>query len=279
MKASDVMSSPVYVVSPGENIAHARNLMLKHRVSRLPVMDGSRLVGILTRKDIAYGLRHTEPIWRRRPIDNIPVQVLMTPDPITITPATGIKEIAALMINNSISGIPVVQNGSVTGMVTKSDLLKSSLVKNLSLNAGDLMGDTISVSRYHSLDHIIDQMRERNDKIVVMNNDGSLAGIITESNLAFFEYLGTEAGLPHKDVTLLRKERSAGRKRLRYVMDVSAIAEDVMTKPVLTVPCDATVSTLVTLMHEHHVSSIVVSEGGELKGIVKRDDIIREVAK
>lgn len=279
MKASDVMSSPVYVVSPGENIAHARNLMLKHHISRLPVMDNTRLVGILTRKDIAYGLRHTEPIWRRRPIDNIPVQVLMTPDPITVIPDTGINEIATLMINNSISGIPVVQNGSVTGMVTKSDLLKSSLVKNLALNAGDLMGDAITVSRYHSLDHIIDQMREQSDKIVVMNNDGSIAGIITESNLAFFEYLGPDAGIPQKDVTILRREMSAGRKRLRYVMDVSAIAEDVMTKPVITVTCDAPVSTLVTLMQKHHVTSLVVIEGGELKGIVKRDDIIREVAK
>jgi len=39
MQAKDILSSPVYIVSPGENIAHARKTMLKHRISRLPVIE------------------------------------------------------------------------------------------------------------------------------------------------------------------------------------------------------------------------------------------------
>jgi CBS domain-containing protein len=78
MQASDVMTSPVFVVAPHENVAHARNLMLKHKISRLPVMDNGCLAGIITKKDIGYRLRQSEPVWRRRPIDNIPVSVLMT---------------------------------------------------------------------------------------------------------------------------------------------------------------------------------------------------------
>ncbi len=280
MKASDVMSSPVYIVSPNEHVAHARNLMLKYRVSRLPVMqEETQLDGIITRKDIAYGLRHTEPIWRRRPIDRIPVSVLMTPDPITITPETGTQDIAALMMNNDISGIPVVEETHVVGIVTKSDLLRSSLIRNLTLTAEDLMSDVITISRYHSLDHIINLMRERTDKILVMNDDGTLAGIITESNLAFFEYMSVDSGVPQKDVTFARKERTAGQKRFRYVMDVSAIAEDVMNRPVITVAPEAPVSELVQQMAKHHITSLVVANKGDVKGIVKRDDIIREVAK
>jgi CBS domain-containing protein len=158
---------------------------MKHKISRLPIIDGTKLVGIITRKDIAYGLRHSEPLWRRRPIDKIPVHIIMTRDPITITPETGIREIASLMINNNISGLPVIDKNSIIGMVTKSDLLRSNLVSNLPSKAEDIMSDVITVNRYNSLDHIIDLMRERNDKIVVMNNDGSIAGIITESNIAF----------------------------------------------------------------------------------------------
>ncbi|MDD1675478.1 MAG: CBS domain-containing protein [Methanomicrobiales archaeon] len=280
MKASDVMSSPVYIVSPEENIAHARNLMLKHHISRLPVMAGTeQLEGIITRKDIAYGLRQTEPVWRRRPIDRIPVRILMTPDPITITPGTGTREIAGLMVNNNISGIPVSEREKIVGIVTKSDLLKSSLVKNLSLTAEDLMGDVITVSRYHSLDHLINLMRERNDKILVMNHDGTIAGIITESNIAFFEYISADSGIPEKDVKILRKEQNAGQKKFRYVMDMSAVAEDLMTRPVVSVTPDTSVSTMVQLMAQNHISCLVVEREGELQGIVKRDDIIREVAK
>jgi len=279
MQASDVMSSPVYVVSPTDNVAHARNLMLKHKISRLPVLANAKLVGIITRKDIAYGLRHGEPLWRRRPIDRIPVHVVMSPDPITIIPETSIREIAALMVNNNISGIPVIEKESIVGMVTKSDLLKSNIVSNLSSLAENIMSDVITVNRYNSLDHIIDLMRERNDKIVVMNNDGSIGGIISESNIAFFDYINHDFGVPGKDVKILRKEESAGRKKLRYVMDVSAVAEDVMSRPVISVSLDAKASNIVKLMKEHHIASVVVINNGELKGIVKRDDIIREVAK
>ena len=56
MIASDIMTSPVFVVGQSENIAHARNLMLKHKISRLPVVDEHGLIGILTKKDIGYRL-------------------------------------------------------------------------------------------------------------------------------------------------------------------------------------------------------------------------------
>ena len=104
MRAIDVMSAPVYVVAPADNVAYARRLMLKHRVSRLPVMEGEELRGILTKKDIAFRLRQTEPAWRRRPIDRIPVSILMAQDPITVTPETGIRAVAATMLDRDISG-------------------------------------------------------------------------------------------------------------------------------------------------------------------------------
>ena len=280
MQASDVMTSPVFIVAPTENVAHARNLMLKHKISRLPVMEGDVLRGIITKKDIGLRLRQCEPIWRRRPIDAIPISLIMTPDPVSVSPDTGIREIAALMVAQAISGVPIVENGAVSGIVTKSDLMKSSLIGHLDAKVSDLMEDAIMISRYHSLDHIIDLISERYDKLVVVNNDGTLAGVITETNLAFFQYGKTDKnGLPEKDVTMLRKEVTAGRKYYRHVTDVSAIAEDLMTKPVMTITSDAPIREVVQIMRDQHVNSVVVIEGNEIKGIVKRDDIIREVAK
>jgi len=279
MNASDVMSSPVYVVAPGENVSHARNLMLKHKISRLPVLEAERLIGIITKKDIGYKLRQSEPLWRRRPIDHIPVQVLMTPEPVSVSPNTGIPEIAAIMVEWDISGLPVVEDGMVVGIITKSDLLRSSHINGLSTRVCDIMEDAITINRYHSLDHVIDIMRERNDKVIVVNNNGTLAGIITESNLAFYLYIDEKARLPAKDVTISRKEESAGRKSFRYVFEVSAVAEDLMSRPVITVPPDTLLSEAVQLMQSHNINSLVVTEDKEIKGIMKRDDIIKEVAQ
>lgn len=279
MQAHEIMTSPVYIVSPGEHVAYARNLMLKHRISRVPVVEAGSLVGILTKKDIGYRLRQSEPIWRRRPIDNIPVSILMTREPLTISLTTSTREIAGLMIQWDISGLPVKEEGHIAGIVTKSDLMKSAAVNSLSDTVADVMEDAITVSRYHSLAHVIDIMRERNDKVVVVNNDGTLAGIITESNLAFYLYETDKRELPKKDVIMLRRGESGGRKQFRYVMEAAAVAEDLMSRPVITVNSDKKLTEAVQVMQTNHINSVVVMEGNEIKGILKRDDIIRDVAE
>jgi len=279
MRAVDLMSSPVYVVTTTDNVAYARNVMLKHRISRLPVMEGEELRGIITKKDIAYRLRQAEPIWRRRPIDSIPVEVLMVPDPITITPETSTRDIAAIMLDKNISGLPVVENGTVAGIVTKRDIMRSAYLRGLKATVGEVMGEAVTVNRYHSLDHIIETMKSKNDKIIVVNDDGSLAGIITETNLAFYDYLNERMELPRKEVKLLRRSEPAGQKRYRYVVEVSAVAEDVMSRPVITVAPDAPLQDAVGLMLEKEINSLAVVEGGEIRGLLKRDDIIKEVAK
>lgn len=279
MKASDVMTSPIYIVTPAENVAHARHLMLKHRISRLLVIENNQLVGIITKKDIGYRLRQSEPMWRRRPIDHIPVSLFMTKDPICAYPDSSIREIAALMIDHQISGLPVVDTGEVVGIVTKSDVMQSSAVKQLSGNVSDIMEDVVTVSRLHSLAHVIDTMIERDDKVVVVNDNATLAGIITESNLAFYQYQDDKLRLPEKEVTMLRKEEAGGRKGFRYVLDMSAIAEDLMSRPVITCKPDLPIRDAVGLMRDHQINSVVVMEKDEIKGIVKRDDIIRKVAQ
>jgi CBS domain-containing protein len=279
MKASDIMTSPVHVVAPADHVAYVRNLMIKHKISRCLVLEETVLKGIVTKKDLAYGLRQSEPIWRRRPIDRIPVEMMMTADPLTIDAGMRVNEIASLMVEHDISGLPVKEGDEIVGIVTKSDLLRSKMVQNLSAGVSDMMTPVETVSRYHSLDHVLDLMSTRNDKIVVVNNNGTLAGIITESNVVFFTYMDKRTSLPQRDVHLLRREETAGRKMFRYVMEVSAIAEDVMSRPVITIAPDAPIGEAVALMNEHAINSVVVAVGSDLKGIVKRDDIIKEVAK
>jgi CBS domain-containing protein len=277
MIAADVMSGPVHIVTPDDQVSHARNLMVKHHISRLPVVSEEDLVGIITKKDIGYRLLEKDPLWRRRPIDTIHVQILMTPRPIYITPDTGVREIARFMVELDISGIPILESGKIIGIVTKSDIIKSGLLEGLSARVSDLMEDAATVSRYHSVSHVIELMSERNDKVLVTNNDGTLAGIITESNLAFYTYANAGAGLPEHDISMLRKRDAGGRKMFRHVFHASAIAEDVMTRPVITVDPAASIAEALGLFRSYHINSVVAVRETEICGILKRDDIIREV--
>lgn len=279
MFARDIMNAPVQVVSPDATVAHARNLMVRHKISRLPVMENGVLVGILTKKDIAYRMRKGEPAWRRRPLDRIPVGALMTEHPVVVQPDTGVKEIARIFVERNFSSVPVVDAGAVTGIITKTDLMKSILVRQITYPVGDVMEDVAVVSRYHSLNHVISVMRERNDKVLVVEDDGTPAGIISETNLAFYEDEPKISGVMEKDVTIKRRETADGMREPALMAVASVTAGDVMTSPVITVSPATHVPDALVLMERHHVNSLVVMENGTVTGIIKRDDIIKEVAK
>jgi CBS domain-containing protein len=279
MFARDVMTDTVFFVSPRETIAYARNLMVKHKISRLLVMKEGQLTGMLTKKDIAYHIRQGEPAWRRRPVDQIPVEAFATVSPVVVAPDTGIKTIAGIFAKKNISSVPVIEAGKIVGIVTKTDLMKSSLVRNLTCPVRDIMEDVATVSRFHSLDHVITVMSERDDKVVVLNNDGTIAGIITETNLAFFNNGKPGSGVGKKDVTIGRRERADRTSGQDLHSVASVVAEDVMTSPVITVPVTSMLPDALELMRKNHINSLVVMENGTISGIIKRDDIIKEVAK
>ncbi len=279
MKAADVMSAPVRVISPSDTIAHARRLMVRYHISRILIVEEGDLYGILTKKDLAYRLRRSEPAWRRRPIDRIPASVVAVRDPVTITPSTGIREIAGIFVANNFSSVPVVHDGEVVGIVTKSDLMKSGIFRGLTAPVSDVMEDVSTVSRLHSLDHVIDVMSERNDKVVVTENDGSIAGIITETNLAFFAMEERIGGSVPKDAVIRRRRLSRGSPQEGGLSFAPVTAEDIMTFPVQTTDPATPLNRAIGLMNRHRINSLVVVDDKDLTGIIKRDDIIREVAK
>ena len=279
MFARDIMNAPVHIVEPGATVAHARNLMVRHRISRLPVMENGVLVGILTKKDIAYRMQRGEPAWRRRPLDRGPVGALMTEHPVTVRSDTWFRDVVRLSTTRNFSSVPVVDGGSVTGIITKTDLMKSALVRQITWPVGDVMEDVPQVSRYHSINHVISVMRERNDKVLVLDDDGTPAGIISETNLAFYQDDPAFSGVMGKDVTIKRRETAERGPGPALMTVASVTAGDVMTSPVLTVSPGTLVPAALETMKRHHVNSLVVVENGTVTGIIKRDDIIKEVAK
>ena len=253
MLVSDLMSSPVYACRSGDTTSYVRNLMLKHHISRVLVMDREHIAGIITMKDIGYRLRRYDPAWRRRPLDNEPVSSLMTTDVISMSPDSSIRDALMLMITHRISGFPVVDQGMVLGMVTKSDVLDTPLIKNLDLPVKEVMHDVSSVTLKHSIDHVIDLMKAGTSTVVVIGEDGSLAGIISESNLTF----GQE-GREQPD---------------------TMYAGDIMRSPVFTLQDTARTGDVVSEMVSRRISSLVIMSEQGIKGIITRDDIIEEVVQ
>ena len=116
------MSTPVVSVTPGAIVEEALELMVKHRVSGLPVIDRTgRLVGIVSEFDVLVLLSETEEqYW---PID--PVDRFMTTDVVTVDETASLREIARMMQRQGIRRLPVTRDQRVVGIVSRRDLAEA----------------------------------------------------------------------------------------------------------------------------------------------------------
>jgi CBS domain-containing protein len=280
MNVADIMSSPVYVINADEPVSHARKLMLKHKISTLLVLNEGKMVGITTKSDIINRLAQAEPLWRRRPIDQIPIKLLMTESVITIYPEASISQASALMLENRVHNIPVVKN-QIVGIVTRTDLVRyvAENAEEMKTKISKLMTeDVVSVHRHHTLNHVIDEMnRNEIERVVVKDDTGKSVGIISRKNLALNLLTDNEGGLSTKNIKMARKSSPAGQKIYRYVKEVPLTAEDIMISPIISIEVNENVSTAAKKMIEERVTALPVSDGEDIVGILSRTDIMKAV--
>jgi acetoin utilization protein AcuB len=132
MLVKDRMSHPVITISPQATLADAWNLMNDENVSRLPVVDRKgALIGIISEKQVLRYLPSEATTLDRWEIQGVMTKILvekvMTREVLTIADDTPIEEAARIMADNQISGIPVLSNGKLAGMIAETDLFKAFL--------------------------------------------------------------------------------------------------------------------------------------------------------
>lgn len=126
----DWMTKNVITVLPDTTLPDAHQIMTEQTIRRLPVVDKhGRLVGIITRGDV----RGAEPsqattlsIWEMNYLlAQLEVKEVMTRDPITLPDTATIGTAARTMLENRISGLPIINNqGKVVGIITESDIFR-----------------------------------------------------------------------------------------------------------------------------------------------------------
>jgi acetoin utilization protein AcuB len=123
----DWMTREVISVRPEATLPEAHHLMMSEEIRRLPVVENGRLVGMVTLGDI----RGAQPspatslsVWEvNYLLAQLPIKKIMTPDPITIAQEATIGEAARTMLENRVSGLPVIdETGKLVGIITESDI-------------------------------------------------------------------------------------------------------------------------------------------------------------
>jgi CBS domain-containing protein len=195
MRAHQIMTRKVISVAPETRVVEAATLMLQHRVSGLPVTDETgAVVGVISEGDFLRRSELGTPRKRGRLLtfflgyggsadDYVrdhgrKVSEVMTAPPITIGENTPLADVVALMERNNIKRIPVVRDGKLVGIVSRSNLLQA--VASLAREVADPTADDD-----HIRQRIIDEI-EKNDwcpiglSVIVRNGIVHLSGTITD---------------------------------------------------------------------------------------------------
>lgn len=123
------MTPAPITIGPMADLADAYELMLRNDVRRLPVVDKEGdLLGIITLSDIQQLIPYTEYESDRYEAElslvGKRVRDVMTWDPVTVLPDDTIQEAAERMIEFQVSGLPVLNDREVVGIITESDIFR-----------------------------------------------------------------------------------------------------------------------------------------------------------
>ncbi|HEX9102204.1 MAG TPA: CBS domain-containing protein [Polyangia bacterium] len=114
------MTHAPHTVGAAQTLATARELMRRHHIRHLPVLDAGQLVGILSERDLLLvaGLPGVE-------LERVAVSEAMTPDPRCISPDSSLEWVAAEMAQARLGSIVIVEGERVVGIFTTVDALRA----------------------------------------------------------------------------------------------------------------------------------------------------------
>ncbi len=128
---ADIMTRRVIVLREEDNLVRLSEGMERYHLRHLPVTSEDKLVGLITHRDLlrltVSSLMADDPTEQEKQttlFENTFVAEVMTPDPITVSPDTPVKQAAKEMIETKYGCLPVVdENQKLVGIVTEHDFI------------------------------------------------------------------------------------------------------------------------------------------------------------
>jgi acetoin utilization protein AcuB len=122
------MTQNPYTVEKSTPVTDAQTIMQREKIHRLPVIQGQKLVGIVSEKDLLYATPSPATTLNVYEMNNLlsklKVESVMTKDVLSVEPSTLVEDAARKLVDNDIGGLPVVETNKLVGIVTESDLFR-----------------------------------------------------------------------------------------------------------------------------------------------------------
>ncbi|HMK53806.1 MAG TPA: CBS domain-containing protein [Methanobacteriaceae archaeon] len=267
MHVHDIMSKEVVVIDKDQNIHDALKLMKKHKISRLPVVNTNHnhqkeLVGIITEKDIASHLGSSK--YGNLAPSHFHVSTVMTATPVTIPSNRSIGIAAQIMLEHRIGGLPVVDDGEIVGMITKSDFMHTCQGRPFNeIKVEERMTtEIVTVAPQDRLVHARRIMMDDDLGRVIVTEGDEIHGILTAKDIAL-SMISFRKVVPDKYMS----------SRIRNLL-----VEDVMTQNVKTINKDATIDEATSMMLDNGFSGLLVMDD-QMEGVITKTNVLELISE
>lgn len=266
------MTSPVVTVTAETSLTDARKLIDEKFIRALPVVQGEKLIGIITKRGLMrldFSILGAESWNQSVDLADETVGDVMTRNPLTIRPETVIPKAARILLENKITALPVLENGKMVGILTNSDLLrfilaeypglkKEILVKHYMTDKVVTIGKDTTLLEAHRL------MGTKRIRSLPVIENGVIVGLVTRTDLMSSD-----------------PSRLASHKNQEISLKIlTQPVEKVMTSSVMTISPEAALTEAAKLMLENKIHSLpVVSAEKKMAGIITESDLFLMVVQ
>lgn len=258
MKVKDLMTKEIIYVDKDQDLQYVLDLMKKHDVTKIPVLENKKLVGIITDNIIAYKLGSV----RKRDISTsrLHASSVTEKEINTISPDTDIKKILKTVGQPGPTMLPVVEDHKLVGVITKADLL--SLVNSKTLLKKIIKKSVISVSPEDRVIHARRIMIDEDVARIPVIKQGKLVGIISDFEIA---------------CAFAKLKRSYSLGHQKHHLD-ELLVKDVMKTQVIWTTSSVSASDAAKLMIKYNIGALPILKDNSIVGIVTRTDILKTIS-
>ena len=273
-KISTYMSKPVITVSKDDNLYYVRNLMIRHRISRVVVTEGNVISGIISKSDfirILYNKKRCS-----KPLTRIYAYEIMSSPVYAIQSSKTIKAAANAMLRRNIGSLLVIENGKLLGIITKTDLVRAFAERyEGKFKVSEFMHRRVpTTTPAHTVYHVITLMQDTGmGKVVVTDERNHVVGVLTKSDIMF---MGINPLIRGNIDIIKRLGLTGGDIDFSFRICILPLVGDIMTRDPLVVNPDDDLSIAADIMVKHRLGTLpVVNDSDELVGLLTKDCVIK----
>jgi len=257
MKVKDVMTENVIFVDKDVDLNYVLKLMKKHEITKIPVVEEKKLIGIITDNKIAVKLGSIRN--RGIPASRLHASSVTEKDIDIISPDTEVKVILKTVGEPGPTMLSVIEEGKLIGVITKADLLP--LVKS-EKKVKEIMHENIhSVSPDDRIIHARRRMIDENVARLPVMNNGNLIGIISDNEIVFA-------------LAELKRSFPLGKQKHRLE---ELLVNDAMKTTVIWADANISVEDAAKIMLKNNIGFLPLMENKKVVGIITRTDLLKTI--